>query len=90
MFSSHHGNTPAAWAGVIIAFVGFCVAAVAVVLAKPVVMWVGIAVVLAGGVVGKVMQMAGYGKQIPTAAQAARSARVEAVQSAQSETTTSR
>ncbi|GGO81637.1 HGxxPAAW family protein [Wenjunlia tyrosinilytica] len=62
MSASHHGNTPAAWTGVIIAFIGFCVAGGAVVLASPVLMWVGLAVVALGGVVGKAMQMAGMGK----------------------------
>lgn len=64
MFSGHHGNTPAAWTGVTIAFLGFCVAGAAVVRADPVLMWVGLGVVVLGGVVGKAMQMAGLGKAV--------------------------
>lgn len=62
MFSSHHGNTPAAWTGVMIAFLGFCVGGAAVVMASPLLMWGGLGIVAAGGVVGKAMQMAGLGK----------------------------
>lgn len=63
--NGHNGNTPAAWTGVIIAFVGFCVAAVAVVIAKPWLMWAAFGVVLLGPVVGKIMQRLGLG-QPPT------------------------
>lgn len=73
MFSSHHGNTPAAWTGVVIAFIGFCVAGAAVVIAVPVLMWVGLAVVALGGVVGKAMQMAGMGKHSPNSEESAAS-----------------
>lgn len=62
MFSGHHGNTAAAWTCVTIVFIGFCVGGGGVVLASPALLWVGIAVIVLGGVVGKTMQMAGLGK----------------------------
>ncbi|GAB2608354.1 hypothetical protein GCM10027168_46700 [Streptomyces capparidis] len=65
MSASAHGHTPAAWTGVTITFIGFCVAGAAVVMANLPLMWVGFGVVLLGGVVGKVMQMMGMGKTQP-------------------------
>ncbi|MFJ1790391.1 HGxxPAAW family protein [Kitasatospora griseola] len=63
MASAAHGHTPAAWTGVVIAFVGFCVAGVAMIMPNVVLTIAGLAVVLIGGVVGKAMSMAGMGKQ---------------------------
>ncbi|MFD7706262.1 HGxxPAAW family protein [Streptomyces sp. NPDC059785] len=61
--SSHgHGHTPAAWTGVIIAFIGFCVAGAFMVMANPVGFWAGMAVILLGAVVGGVMRMMGMGQ----------------------------
>ncbi|MGC9496677.1 HGxxPAAW family protein [Streptomyces sp. WG7] len=62
MSGSSHGHTPAAWTGVIIAFIGFCVAGVFMVAAKPVGFWAGMAVVLLGGAVGGIMRMMGLGQ----------------------------
>lgn len=45
MAGSSHGHTPAAWTGVIIAFIGFCVAGVFMVAANPLGFWAGIAVI---------------------------------------------
>ncbi|THA65653.1 hypothetical protein E6P78_17750 [Streptomyces sp. A0958] len=61
MAGSSHGHTPAAWTGVIIAFIGFCVAGVFMVAANPLGFWAGIGVVLIGGVVGLAMKVAGLG-----------------------------
>ncbi|WP_112470025.1 HGxxPAAW family protein [Streptomyces triticisoli] len=61
--SSHHGHTPAAWTGVIIAFIGFCVAGAFMVMAQPVGFWVGIALTLLGAVVGGIMRMMGLGQK---------------------------
>ncbi|MFF7337005.1 HGxxPAAW family protein [Streptomyces sp. NPDC008163] len=61
MAGSSHGHTPAAWTGVIIAFIGFCVAGVFMVAANPLGFWAGMAVVLLGGVVGLGMKAAGLG-----------------------------
>ncbi|MCH0562776.1 MULTISPECIES: HGxxPAAW family protein [unclassified Streptomyces] len=61
MAGTSHGNTPAAWTGVIISFIGFCVAGAFVVMAEPAGFWAGTAVVLLGGVVGAVMRTMGLG-----------------------------
>jgi hypothetical protein len=60
--SSHgHGHTPAAWTGVIIAFIGFCAAGAFMVMDNPVAFWGGMAVVVLGGVVSAVMRAMGMG-----------------------------
>ncbi|MFI6155566.1 HGxxPAAW family protein [Kitasatospora sp. NPDC051170] len=84
MAAAAHGHNPAAWTGVVITFIGFGVAGVAMILPSVLLVWAGLAVVLLGGVVGKAMSMAGMGKQPSTnvyrstdeqhAAQAARTA----------------
>ncbi|MFF7727976.1 HGxxPAAW family protein [Streptomyces sp. NPDC008001] len=61
MADAHHGHTPAAWTGVTIAFIGFCVAGAFMVAAKPVGFWAGIGIILVGGVVGGVMRLMGMG-----------------------------
>lgn len=75
MAGSSHGHTPAAWTGVIIAFIGFCVAGVFMVAANPLGFWAGIAVVLIGGVVGLGMKAAGLGMPKESADAAAARAR---------------
>ncbi|MBV7694935.1 HGxxPAAW family protein [Streptomyces sp. TRM70350] len=60
--SSHgHGHTPAAWTGVIIAFIGFCVAGAFMVMDNPLGFWAGMAIVVLGGVVGWIMRAMGLG-----------------------------
>lgn len=61
MAGSSHGHTPAAWTGVIIAFIGFCVAGAFIVMAEPVGFWAGMVVVVLGGVVGWIMRAMGLG-----------------------------
>ncbi|GHG71627.1 HGxxPAAW family protein [Streptomyces griseocarneus] len=61
MSASDHGHTPAAWTGVTIAFIGFCISGAFVVAAKPVGFWAGMVVVALGGVVGGVMRAMGMG-----------------------------
>jgi hypothetical protein len=61
MAGSSHGHTPAAWTGVIISFIGFCVAGAFVVMARPVGFWAGMALVVIGGVVGGIMRTMGLG-----------------------------
>ncbi|GAA5065701.1 HGxxPAAW family protein [Streptomyces sp. SID10815] len=63
MAGSSHGHTPAAWTGVIIAFIGFCAAGAFMVAAQPVGFWAGMGVVLLGGVVGAIMRMMGLGQK---------------------------
>ncbi|MFD7440389.1 HGxxPAAW family protein [Streptomyces sp. NPDC059909] len=72
MAGSSHGHTPAAWTGVTISFIGFCIAGVFMVAANPLGFWAGIAVTLLGGVVGGAMKAAGLGmpKQQPIRIQA--------------------
>ncbi|WP_351228477.1 HGxxPAAW family protein [Streptomyces sp. NPDC002133] len=61
MAGSSHGHTPAAWTGVTISFIGFCIAGVFLVAANPLGFWAGMAVTLLGGVVGGLMRAAGLG-----------------------------
>jgi len=59
---SHHGNTPAAWTAVTIVFVAFVIGGAGVWLNNPPAFWFGVILALVGGIVGKVMQMAGLGQ----------------------------
>ncbi|MFC8274175.1 HGxxPAAW family protein [Streptomyces sp. NPDC057271] len=71
MAGSAHGHTPAAWTGVIISFIGFCIAGVFMVAANVAGFWAGMAVVLLGGVIGLAMKVAGLGMPKESAAVAA-------------------
>ncbi|MCX4909467.1 HGxxPAAW family protein [Streptomyces sp. NBC_00878] len=62
MAGSNHGHTPAAWTGVTIAIIGFCVSGAFMVMANPLGFWAGLVVVALGGVVGMAMSAAGLGK----------------------------
>ncbi|MFD9006042.1 HGxxPAAW family protein [Streptomyces sp. NPDC059582] len=62
MAGSSHGHTPAAWTGVIIAFIGFCVAGAFMVMAQPAGFWAGMAIIVFGGVVGGAMRVMGMGQ----------------------------
>ncbi|MFI2782198.1 HGxxPAAW family protein [Streptomyces sp. ALB3] len=80
MAGSSHGHTPAAWTGVIISFIGFCIAGLFMVAANTLGFWAGVAVAILGGVVGLAMKMAGLGmpKESPEMAAArARAARAQ-------------
>jgi hypothetical protein len=63
MSGSAHGHTTAAWTGVGVSFIGFILAAVAMVMPSPVLVAVGLVIAALGAVVGKVMSMAGFGKK---------------------------
>ena len=65
MAESHHGSTPAAWTAVTLCLIAFCVGAVGLVIGNWVVFWIGIALVVVAGVVGKVMQAMGLGARGP-------------------------
>lgn len=69
MAGNNHGHTPAAWTGVIIAFIGFTLASAFTVMAEPVGFWVGMGVAAIGGIVGLAMRMAGLGQQPRRSAQ---------------------
>lgn len=60
---AHHGNTPAAWTGVMIILVGFVVGGIGLVVDNWTLFWVGVALVPAGAVVGKIMAMMGLGAE---------------------------
>lgn len=62
MADSSHGHTPAAWTGVIIAFIGFTVGSLFMVMAQPLGVIAGCAIVALGGVVGMVMRSMGMGQ----------------------------
>ncbi|MER5939749.1 HGxxPAAW family protein [Streptomyces sp. NPDC001928] len=62
MAGSSHGHTPAAWTGVTIAFIGFCVSGAFMVLDQPAGFWAGLGVVVLGGVIGWVMSAMGMGQ----------------------------
>ncbi|MDQ1044680.1 HGxxPAAW family protein [Streptomyces sp. V4I2] len=62
MAGSSHGHTPAAWTGVIIAFIGFTVSGAFMVLAQPAGFWGGLVIVVLGGVVGWIMRAMGLGQ----------------------------
>ncbi|WP_093801314.1 HGxxPAAW family protein [Streptomyces sp. Wb2n-11] len=76
MAGSSHGHNPAAWTGVTISFIGFCISGAFTVLANPLGFWAGIVVILLGGVVGLAMKAAGLGA--PKESEEARRAREEA------------
>jgi hypothetical protein len=59
---AHHGRTPAAWTGSIVAFVGFCVSSAYTVLAQPVGVIAGLVIIGAGAVIGGIMRAAGLGQ----------------------------
>ena len=60
---AHHGNTPAAWTGVMIILVGFVVGGIGMVIDNWTMFWVGVALVPAGAIVGKIMSMMGMGAE---------------------------
>ena len=57
MSSEHdnHGRTPANWTGAIIVMIAFFVGTLGVVLAQPLMFWGGVALVVVGMIVWKVM-----------------------------------
>jgi hypothetical protein len=60
---AHHGNTPAAWTGVMIILVGFVVGGIGMVVENWTMFWVGVALLPIGAIVGKVMAMMGLGAE---------------------------
>lgn len=57
MSSEHdnHGRTPANWTGAIIVMIAFFVGTLGVILAQPLMFWGGVALVVVGMIVWKVM-----------------------------------
>lgn len=64
----NHGKTPAAWTAVTLVMIGFLIGSIAVLMASVWLFVVGVVVVIAGAVVGKVMQMMGLGATPPSGA----------------------
>lgn len=60
---AHHGNTPAAWTGVVLILIGFTVGGLGLVLDNWLVFWIGVAFAPIGMIVGKVMQTMGMGAE---------------------------
>lgn len=65
MAGNSHGHTLAAWTGVTIVFIGFCISGVFTVLAQPIGFVAGLVVIAAGGIVGMLMRAAGLGATKP-------------------------
>ena len=66
MSSEHednHGKTVAAWTTVIVMLVGSTISSIAVLMASPLIFWVGIVVCALGGVAGLVLRSMGYGQK---------------------------
>ncbi|WP_338695570.1 HGxxPAAW family protein [Streptomyces sp. Q6] len=57
-----HGHTPAAWTGVIIAFIGFCVGGAFMVMGNVAGFWAGMALLALAAIVGGIMSAVGLGK----------------------------
>ena len=55
MAHDNHGQTPANWTGATIIMLAFVVGTVGVVLAQPIMFWIGVAMIPIGLVVWKVM-----------------------------------
>jgi uncharacterized protein DUF6704 len=60
---AHHGNTPAAWTGVMIILIGFVIGGIGMIIDTWVLFWVGVALLPAGAIVGKIMQKLGLGAE---------------------------
>lgn len=59
--TARHGSTPAAWTGVILTLLGFLTGGIGLVVSSWLVFWIGVGLVVAAVVVGKLMQVAGLG-----------------------------
>jgi hypothetical protein len=57
-----HGHTVAAWTAVGIAMLAFLIGCIGVVVARPPIFWIGIALLPVSLIVGKVLALLGFGK----------------------------
>ncbi|SMY10952.1 HGxxPAAW family protein [Brevibacterium jeotgali] len=57
-----HGNTPAAWTGVFLMLLGGTILSIGFVMGIDIITYVGLAVFVAGPIVGLIMRAAGKGK----------------------------
>jgi hypothetical protein len=86
----NHGHTPAAWTGVTIVILGFCLGGFYTVMAEPLGVAAGAGVAALGGVVGLVMRSMGLGAEkapLPPQPKAAVAADAEADVVAEAEAT---
>jgi hypothetical protein len=60
---AHHGNTPAAWTGVMIILLGFVVGGIGLIVDSMLLFWIGVALAPIGAIVGKIMQKMGLGAE---------------------------
>ena len=60
-----HGNSPAAWAAVIVMLLGFAVGTVAFFLEQATIVWVSVGIVVLGLILGLVLAKLGYGVKGP-------------------------
>lgn len=60
----NHGNTRAAWATVVIVLAGGLLSTLAVIASSTPLFWVGLGIVVAGLVIGRVMRMLGMGQPV--------------------------
>jgi len=58
-----HGNSTAAWTAVGIIVLGGLISSLAVAFAQPWLFWVGVVVIAAGAISGKVLTAMGFGEQ---------------------------
>jgi len=63
--SAHHGNTPAAWTGVLIVLAGFVIGGIGLVIDSMTVFWIGVACAPIGAIVGMVLGKMGLGSDVP-------------------------
>jgi hypothetical protein len=56
-----HGNTPAAWAAVTIMLIGAAIGTWAMIFMNWMLFWIALAIIVVGAIVGKVLQMMGFG-----------------------------
>lgn len=61
----NHGQTPAAWTGVVIVLIGFSLGGAFTIMAQPLGVLAGLGVVALGGVVGLAMRSMGLGAERP-------------------------
>ncbi len=59
----NHGKTPAAWTAVTLILIGAVISAAAILFARPIIFWIGIAFVVIGGTAGLVLRSAGFGQE---------------------------
>lgn len=63
MSDDNHGHTLAAWTASILIMVAFLVGTIGVVLAQPMIFWIGVALLPVAGIAGKVLALMGFGAQ---------------------------